>query len=166
MTVADGRHWLESLGLKPHPEGGWYREMWRSPLTLEVPGLGPRSTGTAIYFLLTSGQVSRLHRLRSDEVWHHYAGCDLLLQLFEPEGGYRLLRLGTGGKHGARPQAFVPAGCWFGASPADPEGWALAGCTMAPGFDFTDFEMGSRQELLARYPDQAAVIELLTTEEA
>lgn len=162
MSHPDGRHWQEILGLVPHPEGGRFREMWRSPLTLEVPGMGPRLAGTAILYLLAAGQVSRLHRLRSDEVWHHYTGCDLLLHLLEPGGGYRSLRLGTSGKDGARPQAVVPAECWFGASPADPEGWALVGCTMAPGFDFADFEMGSRQELLARYPDHQSLIELLT----
>ena len=135
-------------------------------MTAEIPGRGLRPVGTAIYYLLAEGQVSRIHRLRSDEVWHHYAGDDLLLHLFPAEGDYRMVRLGSGGQRGASPQAMVPAGCWFGAAPAGPQGWVLTGCTMAPGFAFADFELGRRRDLLARCPEQAALIERLTTEEA
>lgn len=165
MNAADGRDWRTVLGLVSHPEGGWYRETWRASLTLDAPGLGPRSAGTAAYYLLSGREVSRLHRLRSDEVWHHYAGCDLLLHLFEPGGSYRRVRLGTSGQDEARPQAVVPGCCWFGASLVDLESFALVGCTMAPGFDFADFELASRRELLAGYPDQGTIIELLTTED-
>lgn len=122
------------LGLQPHPEGGFYRETFRAP----APD-GGRAASTAIYYLLREGDVSAWHRVMdADEVWHHYAGAPLELTLWD--GRERSsLRLGTGLAAGERPQAVVPAGVWQAARPMG--GWVLVGCTVAPGFDFSGFEM-------------------------
>jgi len=156
------REWIRHLNLAPHPEGGFYRETYRSADRIPAAALperyrGDRSCGTAIYFLLEGTQVSRLHRIHSDELWHFYAGSGLQLHRIERDGGYVALRLGPGA-----PQALLPAGCWFGATVDDPRAYALVGCTVAPGFDFADFELGDRDALLSRYPDQAALIRLLS----
>jgi predicted cupin superfamily sugar epimerase len=122
------------LGLQPHPEGGFYRETFRAP----APD-GVRAASTAIYYLLREGDVSAWHRVvDADEVWHHYAGAPLELTLWD--GRERTsLRLGSGLAAGERPQAVVPAGVWQAARPMG--GWTLVGCTVAPGFDFSGFEM-------------------------
>jgi len=122
------------LGLAPHPEGGFYRETFRAP----APD-GARAASTAIYYLLREGDVSAWHRVvDADEVWHHYAGAPLELTL--SDGRERTsLRLGPDLSAGERPQAVVPAGVWQAARPLG--GWVLAGCTVAPGFAFSSFEM-------------------------
>ncbi|PYQ62269.1 MAG: cupin [Acidobacteria bacterium] len=126
---------VELLGLQPHPEGGFYRETFRAP----APD-GVRAPSTAIYYLLRAGDVSAWHRVvDADEVWHHYAGAPLELVL-SPDGRERTsVRLGPGLAAGERPQAVVPAGVWQAARPLG--GWALVGCTVAPGFEFSSFEM-------------------------
>lgn len=157
--------WVRTLALAPHPEGGHFRETYRAGEA--ASGLperfgGPRAMATAIVYLLRAGEHSRLHRLRADEVWHHYAGGALHLHLFEPGGAYRRLVLGHDPGRGEVLQAVVPHGCWFGAEPADGAGFALAGCTCAPGFEYGDFELGAREDLLARFPAQHALVERLT----
>jgi uncharacterized protein len=126
---------VEILGLQPHPEGGFYRETFRAP----GPD-GGRAASTAIYYLLRAGDVSAWHRVvDADEVWHHYAGAPLEL-ILSPDGRERTsLRLGAGLTAGERPQAVVPAGVWQAARPLG--GWVLVGCTVAPGFEFSGFEM-------------------------
>ena len=159
----DARAVVEALGLAPHPEGGFFRETFRAPLALPAPQ-GTRAASTAIYFLLHAGTFSALHRVRSDEVWHHYAGDPLELHLLEETGGgsaHRVVHLGRDLARGERPQAVVPAGVWQAAIPTG-DGYVLCGCTVAPGFDFADFEMPARAELIARFPDQGELIERLT----
>ena len=125
------------LGLVPHPEGGFYRETWRSPLQVEVPGRPPRSAVTTIYFLLTAGGFSAWHRVRSDEIWHWYEGEPLELLLASPDGGtVRSHTLGPVAA-GSEPVLTVPAGWWQAARPRGSH--ALCGCTVAPGFEFADF---------------------------
>ncbi len=178
----EAARWIRALGLRPHPEGGWFRETYRARETVHMAALPPRfggarALGTCIYFLIERPQVSRLHRLRADEVWHLYAGGPLNLHLLLPDGEYRRLRLGAGDEGDLPPavgvtgaaaaaigpfQAVVPAGCWFGASVDEPGTFALAGCTLAPGFDEADFELGEREALLARFPQHAALIMALT----
>lgn len=158
---------IDALGLEPHPEGGFYRETWRSPLTAELAGgpgepRGRRSFGTAIYYLLSDRDVSRLHRLKTDEIFHLYAGGPLVIHMLAEGRGYEGLSLGSATDAGPNFQATVPGGCWFGASLADDDSFALVGCTLAPGFDFADFEMGGRAELLAAFPDHEDIIRLLT----
>jgi predicted cupin superfamily sugar epimerase len=103
-----------------------------------------------------------MHRLRSDEVWHHYAGAALTLHVIHPEGRYEAIRLGTAIDSRERPQALAPAGAWFGATVDAPDTWALVGCTVAPGFEFRDFERAERARLLRMFPPYREIIERLT----
>ena len=160
------QHWIDDLQLQPHPEGGHFRETYRAPLILPRSALsgygGDRAASTAIYFLLAGDQFSAFHRIRSDELWHFYAGSALIVHVIAPDGDYRPLRLGCDTEHGETFQAVVSAGCWFGSSLCHPDSFALVGCTVAPGFDFADFEMAKREELIAQYPQHRAIIERLT----
>ena len=150
------RDWIESLRLSKHPEGGYFRETYRSVTVVDLPGFaGPRAVATAIYFLLPAGEVSVLHRIKSDELWHFYAGQPLTIHVITTDGRATTILLS-----GEQPQAIVRAGCWFGATVASE--YALVGCTVAPGFDFHDFEMGERAALLAAYPQHRLLIERLT----
>ena len=117
---------------------------------------------TAIYFLLADDQFSAFHRLRSDEVWHFYAGSELIVHVIEHGGTYSEILLGNDMQAGQQFQVVVPSGCWFGSSLRHPDTYALVGCTVAPGFDFADFEMAKRAELIAHYPQHRAMIERLT----
>ncbi|MGD0781893.1 MAG: cupin domain-containing protein [Candidatus Aminicenantales bacterium] len=162
-----GDDWIRALNLRPHPEGGFFREIYRSEERIAQAGLpprygGPRSLSTSIYFLLLSGQVSRLHRLRSDEIWHFYEGSPAVLHALGPDGAYAAVTLGRDAAAGQGFQALVRAGWWFGAEVAAPDSFTLVGCTIAPGFDFDDFELGRRDDLLASYPARRGIIEKLT----
>ena len=149
------------LGLVPHPEGGFFREMWRSPVVLGDPPQGtPRSASTAIYFLLPAGTFSAIHRVASDEVWHHYDGDPVELHVFEGRV-HQVHRLGKDLARGDRPQHVVPAGAWQAAVPLGPR-WSLCGCTVAPGFDFADFQMPPREQLLRLLPDHSPLVHRLT----
>jgi hypothetical protein len=160
------QQWIEHLNLEPHPEGGFYRETYRASLTLPhsaLPGYaGGRAASTAIYFLLAGDQFSAFHRLRSDEVWHFYAGSALVVHVIERDGRYTELLLGSDAASAEKFQGVVRAGCWFGLSLRHPDTYALVGCTVAPGFDFADFEMAQRNDLTAHYPRHRNIIERLT----
>jgi uncharacterized protein len=161
------QQWIDRLNLQPHPEGGWYRQTYRAPFMLPhsaLPGYhGDRAASTAIYFLLAGDQFSAFHRLRSDEVWHFYAGSGLIVHVITPDGEYQQLLLGSSDQaSGEHFQGVVPAGCWFGSSLRQPDTLALVGCTVALGFDFADFEMAKRNELIAQYPQHRNIIERLT----
>ena len=152
---------VRNLDLLPHPEGGFYRETYRA--TTQVGG--GRPAATMIYFLLPAGHVSRLHRIDADEGWHHYLGGTL--EIYELDEGCavssaRVTRLGKDLSRGEVLQHLVPAGRWFGAAPAAGSPYALVGCTVAPGFEFSQFELGRREELLARFPAAAEVVTRLT----
>jgi predicted cupin superfamily sugar epimerase len=154
---------IERLQLAPHPEGGHFRESYRAAETVGAAALprrfnGARSISTAIYFLLEAGQCSHLHRIRSDEVWHFYAGDPLDVVEIDATGGLKTTRLGAGGVY----QHVVPAAVWFGAIPAEGGRFALVGCTVAPGFDFADFELADRAALAAEYPAHQDWIRRLT----
>ena len=134
----------EQLDLAPHPEGGWYRETWRSPVSLRPEGYGgQRSAATAIYFLLQPGERARWHVVRSDELWLWHGGGPVALQLGgaggEPATGTDIV-LGADLAAGQQPQALVPGGVWQCAAPAD-EAPALVSCVVVPGFDFADFRV-------------------------
>ena len=155
---------IESLGLLPHPEGGFFSETFRAEaLPFELPGRGQRSASTAIYFLLRAQDFSALHVVSSDEVWHHYFGDALELHCFDQARAHRTLRLGAGLLTGERPQHVVRRGELQAArvSPG-PHGFALCGCTVAPGFDFADFRMPGRAELLQELPEHAELVTALT----
>jgi uncharacterized protein len=146
MNASD---WIRHLKLRPHPEGGYFRETYRAGETIAATALprrynGSRAFSTAILFLLKSGQVSHLHRLTSDELWHFYTGSPLPIHVFLDNGDYQPLRLHSSLIRSAMPQAVVPAGNWFGATVDHPQSYALVGCTVTPGFDFKDFELADR----------------------
>jgi predicted cupin superfamily sugar epimerase len=157
---------IRSLNLTPHPEGGHFAEVFRSPASVTSEAhAGARAASTAIYFLLQYGEFSALHRVRSDEVWHHYAGDALELHTFS-EAGHEVRRLGNDLKGGERPFAVVAANVWQAARLAESSdakhGFALCGCTVAPGFDFSDFELPSRLQMLAHLPAHAEWVQALT----
>jgi uncharacterized protein len=161
------QYWIDKLNLTAHPEGGNYRETYRSDLSIVREALpaqftGARLVSTAIYFLLEGDNFSAFHRLRSDELWHFYAGSPIAVHVIEPDGGYSKIALGGDAEAGEVFQAVVKAGRWFASRVRDPQSFALAGCTVAPGFDFADFELGKRSELIRLYPQHRKLIEALT----
>lgn len=154
---------ISRLALLPHPEGGHFRETYRS--TQRVTRAGDdatRSAATAIYYLLRGRERSTWHRIRSDEMWHFYDGAPLHVHVLLPEGGLALLRLGNPLRHeGAAFQALVPAGAWFAAECTDPQSHSLVGCTVAPGFEFEEFEIAQPALLLEQWPRHRQLIERL-----
>ena len=163
----DARYWIDSLKLLPHPEGGFYRETYRAELKLPHAALpstfrGARSACTAIYFLLEGDQFSAFHRIAADEMWHFYAGDALSVHEIDEAGEHIETRLGADPERGDRFQYVVPAGRWFGSRLAEGKGFALVGCTVAPGFDFAEFEIADRAALVGRYQRHKNVIERLT----
>ena len=164
--MKEAQEWITNLALKPHPEGGFFREVYRSPNTLSGECLpdgfeGRRNLATSIYYLLRAGEKSQLHRLKSDEIWCFHAGSSLTLVLLGDKPEH--ISLGTQVSEGQFLQFVVPANTWFGAFVSTPASFALCSCHVAPGFDFNDFEMGSRTDLLTRFPDCKLEIEGLTT---
>ena len=162
----DADELIRQLALNRHPEGGWYRETYRSGEQIAAQALperfgGARSCSTAIYFLLESGDFSSFHRIKCDEIWHYYAGSAVIIHILTPDGKNSSLQLGPDCGTGQQFQAVIPAGCWFGAEPAG-EGFSLVGCTVSPGFDFADFELADRKLLLKYYPDHTELIQRLT----
>ncbi|TBR25903.1 cupin domain-containing protein [bacterium] len=155
------RDLVKRFALFPHPEGGFFKESYRSPETVQLQR-GPRSASTAIYFLLPEGTVSKLHRIQSDEVWHFYLGGPLRLTELYQDGSRREVVLGQDVKNRQLLQHVVPAGVWFGAMPDKGAEFSFVGCTVAPGFDFADFELGKRAELVKRFPMHRAAIERLS----
>jgi len=143
--------WIERHGLQPHPEGGVFRETFRSTEEVQT-ALGPRSASTAILYALAAGERSAWHRVAHDEVWHCYEGGPLRLHLLD-EGGLRTVVLGDGTHPAAAPAAVVPGGTW---QAAEAVGDVLCGCTVAPGFDFDDFTMARGDALAALFPEHAA----------
>ena len=167
MKGKDAKYWIEKLRLEAHPEGGYFRQTYRSEVSIAREALpagfaGARAASTAIYFLLEGENFSAFHRLRSDEVWHFYAGEPLVVHVIEPEGKCSRILLGRDLEAGQVLQAVVRAGCWFASHVADWNSFAVVGCTVAPGFEFEDFEMGKRAELTARYPQHWGLVERLT----
>jgi predicted cupin superfamily sugar epimerase len=150
------------LGLSPHPEGGFFRETFRAPHSVAA-SFAPvsRAASTAIYFLLRAGEFSAFHRVLSDEVWHHYLGGTLELHTVDRAGTHQRVELGPQLQHGEYPQWVVRAGT-LQAARVIGEGFALCGCTVAPGFDFADFDMPPRAELIRSYPALSDLIESFT----
>ncbi len=154
--MATAEQLIARLGLQPHPkEGGFFRETYRAEMR------GERAVSTAIYYLLTPHTCSALHRLRSDEVFHFYLGGPVRMLQLLPDGSGRTVVLGSDVLAGQQPQLVVPRGVWQGSFLESGE-FALLGCTVAPGFDYADYEHGQREELLRQYPTFAELIERLT----
>lgn len=140
-------YWIEKLQLIPHPEGGYYKEIYRDQNHLKLTNdfNGHRNFSTAIYYLLEKGDFSCFHRIKSDELWHHYEGGGLQIY-YEDHGEIITLPLGKDLSKGQVPMQVVPKNKWFAAEPAEHTEYALMGCTVAPGFDFSDFEMASKSD--------------------
>ncbi len=160
----------EMLGMQPHPEGGWFVEIHRSADELAADALppeyaAPRAVSTAIYYMLEGDAISTLHRLRSDEIFHFYLGAPVEQLWLLPGGQHRLVTIGNDLGAGQSPQVVVPRNVWQGARMQSGQGFALLGTTVAPGFDFADFEIGGRAELTAGWPAAAHLIRNLTHEQ-
>ena len=156
MAGSNATNIIDVLGLEPHPEGGFFSETYR-----HERAVADRSLCTAIYYLITDESPSRMHRVASDEIWHFYAG-DVIEMLQLRDNETKVITIGSDVAAGQRPQVLVPAGVWQGAY-LKPDGkYALLGATVSPGFDYNDFEIGKREELIASYPGRATLIEALT----
>ncbi len=158
---------IEKLGLQAHPEGGYFKETYRSEGTIpkaELPDgySGDRNYSTSIYFLLTSWNFSAFHKILQDEQWHFYDGSYIMLHLISPHGVYSRVKIGRDLDKGEVPQYTVQGGFWFASEVVEENSFALAGCTVAPGFDFSDFTLASRDELSALFPKHKEIIERLT----
>jgi len=158
---------IRKLNLIPHPEGGYYRETYRCPEILPRTALderysAARATGTAIYYLLTVDTCSRLHRLQSDEIYHFYLGDPVTMLHLYPDGTARELVIGLNIASGELPQVVIPRGIWQGSFVRPGGRFALLGATVAPGFDFADYEAGERANLLRQYPAQKELVLRLT----
>ncbi len=158
---------IKCLDMSPHPEGGYFKETYRSRGKIKNDSLpanfkGERNYSTSIYFLLPQGVRSHLHRLASDEIWHFYLGGPMTLVQLYSDGKVVEVTLGQDLRAGQKLQHVVPAGCWFGGYPNPGVEYSLVGCTVAPGFDFSDFQMGKRLELLKQFPHAKTLIERLT----
>ena len=159
MSSAD--HYIKELNLEPHPEGGFFRETYRSTGSISASGLknfiGSRSFSTCIYYLLKGNEISVFHKLKSDEVWHFYDGGSIRIYILS-DGPLMQKTLGKEIGNGENFQQVIPANTWFAAELIDKKSFTLAGCTVAPGFDFRDFEIGKREELLKLYPQHEEMI--------
>jgi predicted cupin superfamily sugar epimerase len=159
--------YVSRLHLLKHPEGGYYARTYESDWhvqknALPATFLGDRKISTAIYFLLEGNHYSAFHRIKSDELWHFYDGCGLCIYVIHPDGRGEELYLGNNLLEGFSFQHIVKAGCWFASKPVDDKGFSLCGCTVSPGFDFEDFEMGDKQQLLTQFPQHKKWIEQLS----
>jgi uncharacterized protein len=157
---------IEKLGLQNHPEGGWFREIYRSEENITASDLPVRFSGdhafsTSIYYLLQAYDFSAFHRIKSDEIWHFYLGSPVKLYILK-DGNLELIILGDNVDAGHVFQATVPHGCWFAAEVSVPESFALLGCTVSPGFDFSDFEMAALSDLEPDYGKYATLIRRMT----
>ncbi|MDR3369227.1 cupin domain-containing protein [Rhodoferax sp.] len=165
--VPTAQSYVQTLQMQPHPEGGYFKETYRSAQVMDVarPGsaeLASRNISTGIYFLLEQGNFSAFHKIRSDEMWHFYAGHALEVLELAENGQMRCTRLGPDLLHGEVFQHVVPADTWFAARVAGNGAFSLVGCTVAPGFDFADFSMADRAALLAAFPQHRQTITDLT----
>lgn len=157
---------VKQLDLKPHPEGGFYKETYRSTDNIEKSVLPPTfkkdfSICTGIYFLLTENNFSAFHRIPQDEMWHFYAGAPLQVHVIHPTEAYEIITVGNP-LDGYQPQAVVPGNCWFGSNVKPGGQYSLVGCTVAPGFEFDHFELAERTALLTQYPQHKDIILNLT----
>jgi predicted cupin superfamily sugar epimerase len=159
--------YIEKLQLKPHPEGGYYKEIYRAgemilPEHLPKRYKSSRNFSTSIYFLLEGNQVSKFHRLKSDEQWHFYDGSSIVVYVIDEGGKLNKILLGRNIEKGESLQTIIKHNSWFAAELSDKSSFALIGCTVAPGFDFNDFNLGKRDELVDIFPQFKELINKLT----
>lgn len=169
MASATIEKLIEKLELQPHPEGGYFKETYRSTGEIREDSLGPdydgkRNYSTCIYFLMTSNNFSGFHKVNQDEIWHFYDGSPILLHVIAENGDYSEYRIGRDFSKGELPQLVVPGHHWFAAEVSDDDSYSLVGCTVAPGFDFADFQLPSRKDLISKFPQHQKLITKLTSE--
>ena len=165
--MKSAQYWIDQLKLTKHPEGGYFREVYQSTENIPLRGLPSRYSdvrafATHIYFLITYEGFSAFHRLQTDEIWHFYTGSPCKIHMIAQDGSYSSQKLGQNPEAGEHFQAVVAAGYWFAVNVKTPGEFALMGCTMAPGFDFDDFVLAERKELVSAFPRHTALIESLT----
>lgn len=158
---------IKKLDLLPHPEGGYYKETYRSQGDITKESLptaygSSRSYATGIYFVLTSDSFSAFHKIKQDEMWHFYDGAPILLHIISEAGVYTHHTIGRDIAAGEVPQFVVQGGDWFAAEVIEPDTYAFVGCTVAPGFSFDDFVLPSKKELIAQFPEHTEIITRLT----
>lgn len=158
---------IDRLDLQPHPEGGFYRETYRSSGAISSESLssgysGSRSYSTCIYFLLVSGNFSAFHKINQDELWHFYDGSPVELHTISEDGNHSKHMIGRDFTKGQIPQLVVPGNHWFASKVSEPDGYSLVGCTVAPGFDFDDFVLAERKNMLDAFSQHKEVIECFT----
>jgi predicted cupin superfamily sugar epimerase len=164
--MQSAKYWIEKLKLKKHPEGGWYREIYRSddvvPQTCLPAGFGgERSFSTSIFYLLEGNDYSAFHRIRSDEIWHFYEGTSAIEIVFIEKKLIKTKLLGNDPENGQHLQVVIPKNTWFAAKLLNPAGFALTGCTVSPGFHFSDLELAG-EGLVKEFPEnKAEIISLL-----
>lgn len=161
MNTAE--YWIQNLNLQPHTEGGFYREVYRCSIEVENNVLptgydGSRRLATSIYFLLRSGDVSRFHRLRSDELWYYHSGSAVKIVIIDQEGNKSTKMLGLKVEKAEQLQVLIPAGSIFGAEILEENSYGLCGCMVSPGFEFSDFSVFDKEDLIQAYPKHADLI--------
>lgn len=166
MIAEKAKYYIDQFAMLKHPEGGWYKETYRARGIIsgsEISGFaGDRSFSTAIYFLLTNGNPSVFHRIKADEVWHFYDGDGVVIHELDEPGRYTEHKLGLDVEEAEEPQLVIKGKSWFASEVVKENGWCLVGCTVAPGFDFEDFEMVERSILTEKYPEHSDLITRLT----
>ena len=161
---------ISKLDMQPHPEGGYYKEIYRSEDEISSDFLserypGGRNCSTSIYYLLISGSFSAFHKINQDEIWHFYDGAPVAIHIISPFGKYKKQIVGRNLDQEEVPQLVVPGNHWFAAEVTEHDNFSLVGCTVAPGFDFDDFELAKRDELISVFPDHSEIIKMFTREE-
>jgi predicted cupin superfamily sugar epimerase len=162
--MKDENYWIEQLQLEKHPEGGYFKETYRSEENVMNRNGVERSASTGIYFLITSEFYSAFHKIESDEMWHYHDGAALSVYIINLSGELEVLKIGNDIENGEQLQGVVPAGCWFASKVDVSNSFSLVGCTVAPGFDFDDFVLADRKLLTQKYPAHAPIIKELTRE--
>ena len=157
---------IAHYSLLPHPEGGWYKETYRSTNNILQSSLPSNFTegrvfSTAIYFLLEQGNFSAFHKIKSDECWHFYSGQTLFVYVINHDGKLDIIKLGNDIENGEVFQYVVTANCWFASIPANHAEFCFVGCTVSPGFDFNDFELAKANDLINEFPNLSEIIKKL-----
>jgi predicted cupin superfamily sugar epimerase len=166
--MKNAKYWIEKLGLEKHPEGGWFKQVYKANEIIKKEHLHERYSGgrhhsTSIYFLITGKEFSTFHRIKSDETWHFYEGSAITVHIIDDEGKYSLVKLGRNSEKGEVFQYTISHGAWFAAEVEEANSYALIGCTVAPGFDYDDFELGKRDEMVKKFPQHIEIIKRLTS---
>jgi hypothetical protein len=158
---------ISTFVLLKHPEGGYFKETYRSEGIISESALpnefnGYRNYSTGIYFLLTSDAFSAFHRIKQDEMWHFYEGSPLVVHMIDENGNYSFQKVGLDINDDQIPQFVVPKNVWFASEVLNSDSYSFVGCTVSPGFDFEDFELADQTELSSLFPDHKAIINKLT----